>query len=139
MTYPGLNGHRPNDDTGRDWLANLPRLRGRGTTMWWRGRCSILNVADQALSDAVRVRQNIRGGNSDNSHALTSKISVPACVALWSILEVMGLSVDLKAKSARWAVEIEHVGTDRMLAAEHGLPGLPAPEMTPKQDFWQRH
>ena len=68
-----------------------------------------------------------------------SKISVAARVALWSILLVMGLTVDLNAKTARWAVEIEHIGADRMLASEDRLFRLAASEMTPKQDFWQRH
>ncbi len=64
---------------------------------------------------------------------------IPASVVRGSLGEVMRGAVDFNGQLGRSTIEIESVGTYRMLPAESQSVQSAAAETIPEHDFWQAH
>jgi hypothetical protein len=65
----------------------------------------------------------VRGGNAHHRHAVLLEPSVALFVMLRPIAHVVAYAVDLDGEMGFRAIEVEHVRSDRMLAAEDWLTG----------------
>src|SRR5580700_10566569 len=59
--------------------------------------------------------------NTHHCHAVFLEPSVTLFVVLRPIAHVVAYAVDLDGEMCLWAIEVEHVRSDRMLAAENWL------------------
>jgi hypothetical protein len=83
--------------------------------------------------------QNETGWQSQHCNAASIEPSVAPGVALWTILDVVGLAVHLHCKTLSGAIEVQNVRSDRVLPPEaQALEGKP-PQTLPEEHFWQAH
>jgi hypothetical protein len=76
-------------------------------------------------NDGVRrfidIAAQLRRCNAHHCHAVFLEPSVTLFVALRPIAHVMAYAVDLDGEMRFWAIKVEDIGSDRVLAAEDRL------------------
>ena len=88
----------------------------------------------QSIGYCIRIIENVPGGNTQHFDALANQPLGPRFIALWPITHVMSDAVDFNREPCGRAVEVEHVGTDRVLPAETNVGGSqPDPEKLLRQ------
>ena len=98
---------------------------------------SALAIADQNLGDGLWRMQNFSGGYSHYFDPLLPQPGIALRIALRPITHVVNDAIDFNRDLGLGAVEVENVGSDRMLAAKVNAVGR-ALEQAPQQDLGKR-
>jgi hypothetical protein len=77
--------------------------------------------SDDGIRRFINTAIQISSGNAHHSDAMFLEPSIAAFVVLRSIAQIVADPVDLNREMGLSTVEVEHVGTDWMLAAKDGL------------------
>ena len=88
--------------------------------------------------DRFKVRQNVGRGDPQREDTLKAKRLIAHQIPLRPVATVMRLAIDLNRQPGVGAEEIEHIRTERVLAAKL-QPTRTRSQDTPEQHFRQRH
>ncbi len=88
----------------------------------------------KAVQDHIQILQYIGDRDAQHLQPLLYHISVTRRIAACPVAHVMGCAVDLDDKPERAAIEISHIGSDRVLAAKLYAEGIGA-DALPDQHF----
>jgi hypothetical protein len=100
------------------------------------GSVSIVSMARRMIpSAASSAGEDVGGRDPLHRHALCAKPCVRPRVALRAVLDVVTHPIDLDCEARLGAVEVEHIGPQRMLAAERRHSRRPRPEQAPQHDL----
>jgi hypothetical protein len=129
----------PNSSVPRSkfkWRATLilPRSRGRGTAGGGGGGAGCFHDGEQRAFQ-ILVPQDVAGGEAQDADALLRQPPGAAGVADDPPRIVVSPPVYLDAEPGFGAVEIEHEGADRVLAAETQARKLPVAQVGPEDDL----
>src|SRR4051812_40025975 len=94
----------------------LPRLRGRGTAEGGGGGGRLLDTIQNMLQ--IVVAQDVGGSDSHHSDLSGGEPAVTAFIVFRLLLVRVRHSIDLNREPSGRTIEIENVGTDRMLSAK---------------------
>jgi len=84
------------------------------------------------------ISQHVGGAKSHHPNPLLHKPGLTPLIVLRLRGTIMGESVDLDREARRRAIEIENVGSDRMLSAKAQTQQAP-PQSLPEDNFRQGH
>ena len=89
-------------------------------------------------NDSIEVIQNLTRRNAHRGNPCPGKPRIPHRIARRPIAHPVPFTIDLDSQPRIGTIEIQHVHTARMLAAEF-QPAWPCAQSAPEQSFGQRH
>src|SRR5580692_9122544 len=77
--------------------------------------------SNDGVRRCIDIAAQLRRGNAHHCHAVFLEPSVALFVVLRPIAHVVADAIDLDGEVCLWAIEVEHVRSDRMLTTEDWL------------------
>jgi hypothetical protein len=103
------------------------------------GRDHLDRHSHQPIRRVVKTAHKIAHGYSHNRYALRFQPFRSPQIALWPIAHVVSDSVNLNREARPRAIEIEHVGPDRVLTAKGGQVRASRAQPAPQASFgWRK-